>query len=69
MNILQAAVDAPWLAGFAIYVAYYALRLPFWAWNRLLRSRSIASHGWPTNPLMDADGDIVHPRNTQRREG
>jgi hypothetical protein len=29
--------------------------------NRWLRSRNIARHGWPTNPLMDADGDIIHP--------
>lgn len=38
---------------------------PFKAWNRTLRSRNIRSHGWPTNPLMDADGDIVHPPKSE----
>lgn len=33
----------------------------FKAYNRRLRSINIRTHGWPTNPLMDADGDIVHP--------
>ena len=31
-------------------------------WSRWLRSRNIARHGWPTAPNMDADGDIVHPK-------
>jgi hypothetical protein len=35
--------------------------LAFKAYNRSLRARNIALHGWPSNPLMDADGDIVHP--------
>ena len=30
--------------------------------NRMLRSRNIRLQVWPTNPLMDADGDIVHPK-------
>lgn len=34
----------------------------FWsAYNRRLRSINIRNRGWPTNPLMDADGDIRHP--------
>ena len=30
--------------------------------SRYCRSRNIAARGWPQNPLMDADGDIVHPK-------
>lgn len=30
--------------------------------NRFIRSSNIKAVGWPTNPLMDADGDIVHPK-------
>ncbi|AMX93745.1 MULTISPECIES: hypothetical protein [Mesorhizobium] len=35
--------------------------LAFKAYNRRLRSLNIRAHGWPANPLMDADGDIIHP--------
>jgi len=31
------------------------------AYSRRLRSLNIWRRGWPTAPLMDADGDIVHP--------
>lgn len=34
----------------------------FRCWNRWLRSRNIAAQGWPSAHLMDADGDIVHPK-------
>lgn len=34
----------------------------FRAYNRKIRGGNIRAHGWPTNPLMDADGDIVHPK-------
>lgn len=34
---------------------------PFRMLNRYLRSRNIAAHGWP-RPPMDADGDIVLPK-------
>lgn len=30
--------------------------------NRLLRTIKVLARGWPTMPLMDADGDIVHPK-------
>lgn len=30
----------------------------FRAYNRTLRARNIAAHGWP-EPPMDADGDII----------
>lgn len=36
-------------------------RFPYLAYKRRLRSGDIQSRGWPTAPLMDADGDIVHP--------
>lgn len=29
--------------------------------NRVLRTVKVIARGWPTAPLMDADGDIVHP--------
>lgn len=32
------------------------------AYSRHLRSANIRDRGWPTAPLMDADGDIVHPK-------
>ena len=35
-------------------------RYAFRAYNRRLRSRNIAAHGWP-KPPVDADGDIVYP--------
>lgn len=40
---------------------YLLVKAPFFVLNRFLRHRDIKAHGWPTNPLMDADGDIVHP--------
>lgn len=33
----------------------------FKAYNRKKRSENIITRGWPTTPLMDADGDIIHP--------
>jgi len=35
-------------------------RYAFRAYNRTLRSRNIALHGWPTAPI-DADGEVVYP--------
>lgn len=35
----------------------------FMAYNRRCRSRNIAAQGWPTASFMDADGDIVHPKD------
>lgn len=49
------------LALVAAGVATSPFRYGFRAYNRSLRARNIAARGWPTNPLMDADGDIVHP--------
>ena len=61
MTIWQAAIHAPFIAFCAIVAVYWAIKLPFIAFRLFIRSRNIAKHGWPTNPLMDADGDIVHP--------
>lgn len=44
-----------WLA---CWVAVVAIQQPFRMWNRWLRHRNIAAHGWPTPPL-DADGDVI----------
>lgn len=42
-------------------------RYPYLAYNRRLRSLNIRARGWPTAPLMDADGDIVHPPKDERK--
>lgn len=54
-----------WCIAWAIWPICWTIQAPFSlafrAYNRALRSRNIAARGWPTAPLMDADGDIVHP--------
>lgn len=35
--------------------------MAFKAYNRKKRAENIRAHGYPTTPLMDADGDIIHP--------
>lgn len=37
----------------------------FRIWNRTLRSRNVQKNGWPTPPV-DADGDIVYPKQPER---
>tara|TARA_Y100000815_G_scaffold7325_1_gene6964 strand:- start:910 stop:1149 length:240 start_codon:yes stop_codon:yes gene_type:complete len=44
----------------------YTLNYTFRCWNRFLRHRNIKAHGWPSSHLMDADGDIVHPKPAQQ---
>lgn len=63
------AGDHPFLTFFLAWMIYpicSAISSPFryayLAYGRKVRGRSIAAHGWPKNPLMDADGDIVHPK-------
>ncbi len=41
-------------------------RWGFRAYNRSLRARNIALHGWPTAPI-DADGDVVYPGAEENR--
>lgn len=36
-------------------------RYAFRAYARKCRSQNIQAQGWPTNPNMDADGDLVYP--------
>lgn len=43
----------------AVLIAPFAYA--FKAYNRKKRSENLSLLGWPTHPLMDADGDIVHP--------
>lgn len=56
-----------WLIAWGFWVIPTVFAIPFKfvfrVWNRWLRHRNIALHGWPTAKLMDADGDIVHPKN------
>lgn len=58
------AQHSPYLTFFAFWIACYAATRPFYfawsAYNRHLRSKNIAAHGWPTAPV-DADGDVVYP--------
>lgn len=38
----------------------------FMAYNRSVRARNIAAHGWPTAPV-DADGDVVYPKPEEEK--
>lgn len=40
---------------------------PYNAYKARLRAMNIAIHGWPTAPLMNADGDIVHPPKEEKK--
>ena len=58
------ATANPGTAFLIVVVLAWAFVQPFHfafrAYNRRLRSRNIAAHGWPTAPI-DADGDVVYP--------
>lgn len=64
-HLTEFASVNPWLTFFMFWIGCYTIVAPFkiiWlCWNRYLRSKDIQSHGYPTMPNMDADGDIVHP--------
>lgn len=34
-------------------------------WSRFMRMLMVRKHGWPTNPNMDADGDIIEIKKEQ----
>ena len=51
----QFALANPYLTAFVVCFAIYAV---FMITNRFFRSRNIKNSGWPTNPNMDADGDL-----------
>lgn len=54
----------PILTFFLFWIVAWVVTQPFAyafrAYNRRLRSKNIAAHGWPTAPV-DADGDVVYP--------
>lgn len=61
-EILQIYISSFWAwAGISVGIGSildFILKM----WNRWLRHRNIMARGWPTAHLMDADGDIVHPK-------
>ncbi len=48
-----------WFLTFVL--AYCALTVVSSIITRIYRVIMVLARGWPTHPLMDADGDIVHP--------
>ena len=65
LTILYSNPWLTWALAWGIWPVCGVLKAPFYyafkAYNRKKRSENIAAHGWPTAPLMDADGDIIHP--------
>lgn len=59
MNMWQFMSDSPILTFFITVIIAHNLA---WVINRIIRHLNIRSAGWPSAPLMDADGDIVHPK-------
>ena len=68
MTVWDFANESPLAAFCMVLVLAYAATRPFAyvfkAYNRKLRSRNIAAHGWPTPPI-DADGDVVYPEKDE----
>ncbi len=66
LNFMSANPFLTWCLAWGIWAPVYAIvqpiRYAYLAYSRTLRSRNIRERGWPTAPLMDADGDIVHPK-------
>ncbi len=62
--MIEFAQSSPYLTFFLAWLIAWAFTRPFryafLAYNRHLRAKNIAAHGWPRAP-MDADGDIVYP--------
>lgn len=65
IEFFKLANQNPWFVFFTFWVFAWMVVQPFryayLAYNRMLRSRNIKIHGWPTNEYMDADGDLVYP--------
>jgi hypothetical protein len=70
-EVLSFMGDHPFLSWFlawglwpVCWAASAVLTTPFKvalrAYRLHIRGRNVRAHGWPRNPLMDADGDIVH---------
>lgn len=55
-----------WCMAWGVWAVPVTISIPFTSWvkirSRRYLSTNIQAQGWPTNPLMDADGDIVHPK-------
>ena len=52
------------LAWCAAEVLTAPFKYGFKAYNRRCRSENIKAKGWPSNPNMDADGDLIYPKNS-----
>lgn len=57
-----------WGLPFVVNVIGNVMIYPFRLWRRAIRSRDIQAQGWPPHPLMDADGDIIHPPKEEKDE-
>lgn len=72
MTMWDFAAANPGTAMFLAVTAAYAFVQPWYyafkAWNRYLRSKNIAVHGWP-KPPMDADGDVIWPQEEEESSG
>jgi hypothetical protein len=60
MNAWQFMSESPWLTFFLLWLVVHHIALVL---NRIIRHFNIRKAGWPTAPLMDADGDIIHPKD------
>lgn len=74
-DVLSFAGDHPYLTWFmawgiwpVCWMLTSVLTAPFTcafrAYNRHLRASNIRAHGWPSAPNMDADGDIILPKES-----
>lgn len=48
-----------------LILAYSVIHTVGRMYSRTLRSFNIRKHGYPANPIMDADGDIVYPKDKE----
>lgn len=57
-----------WPACWAVtHVLTYPFKVAYMAYKMHLRAGNIRAHGWPKTPLMDADGDIMHPKPPEKK--
>lgn len=54
-------VTEHWFLAFLLF--FTAISMSGTLISRTYRLIMVLVRGWPTAPLMDADGDIVHPNN------
>jgi hypothetical protein len=67
-HTLDIYVSSFWVWAGMTFGALLIGELAFKLINRLLRTIKVLARGWPTMPLMDADGDIVHPKQPAAEE-